>query len=739
MAWLFGITMFSSAALLFTVQPMFAKLVLPTLGGTPSVWNTCMVFFQAMLLLGYVYAHASTGRLSGRRQLIGHLVLLVAPLACLPLALPNSLPWSPATAPTAWLMAALAVSIGLPFLVLATTTPTLQVWFAASGHPRASDPYFLYAASNAGSFVGLFGYPLVIEPLLGLGDQLVWWSFAYGALMLAIGGCALAVWRRQAWRSWHEPTVVTTDEAAASASVTISELDRSTPTWKLRATWFGLAVVPSSLMLGVTTFLTTDVASFPLLWVIPLGLYLASFVLAFAQKFRIPQRLVVRWTPLIVLPVVATHAFATGSLVHWSTYVLNLAAFFLLALLCHGRLADHRPSPKHLTEFYLWLSVGGVAGGVFNSLIAPHLFVTSLEYSVAIVLGCLALPMSTTIARSRGDRAFDLLLPVLTGAACLAVGLAMLFNPFPYAFVVALVLPCVVALSLSRRPLRFALAVAAIFAAGLGTRMASEEVLFWERGFFGANRVVAARDSDRHLLIHGTTFHGWQFRDERSREPLSYYHRTGPLGRMFKGLQDRDDLRIAAIGLGCGTVMAYHRPGWRFRFYEIDPMVVRIAEDPALFTYLSTHAGDYDVVLGDARSELTGEVNGNYDVMVMDAFSSDMIPVHLLTREAMMIYRRHLSERGVIAFHVSNRYLDLVPIIGNLAADGGLHAVVLTDMIDAERQAAGSTSSTYVFVSPTRESLAYLSDDPRAEWSATDSHAIPWTDDHCHVLEALRW
>ncbi|HRE99868.1 MAG TPA: fused MFS/spermidine synthase [Pirellulaceae bacterium] len=733
MAWLFGFTLFTSAALLFTVQPMFAKLVLPRLGGTPSVWNTCMVFFQAMLLFGYLYAHGSTRRLPGRRQLVFHGLMLSLPLLLLPLALPESLPWDAATAPTAWLLGALAVSVGLPFLMLSTTNPTLQVWFAASGHPRAKDPYFLYAASNAGSFLGLFGYPFLVEPMLGLSTQLKLWSVGYLVLIGLIGTCALAVWRRQRWSGWELP-MLSSDETG-----TVSSPSALAPTVRRRAAWFGLALIPSSLMLGVTTFLTTDVASFPLLWVIPLGIYLATFIIAFAQKYRLSQMLVVRWTPLLVLPVVATQAFSAGLALHWSTYALNLGAFTALALLCHGRLADLRPGPKYLTEFYLWLSAGGVAGGIFNTLVAPHLFVSSAEYSLAIVCGCLALPASEKLSRQRIDRILDVVFPVLTGAACLAIGLALEFNPFPFAFVAALVVPCVFGLSFSRRPLRFGLAVAAIFGAGMICRSASEEVLFWERGFFGANRVVAERETDRHLLVHGTTYHGWQYQDERRDEPLSYYHRRGPLGRLFGSLESRHDLRVAAIGMGCGTVMAYHRPGWHFTFYEIDPIVVRIAENPELFSYLPSRRGAYDVVLGDARVELERAESGRYDVMVMDAFSSDMIPTHLLTREALATYRRHLAEEGIIAFHVSNRFLDLVPILDALAVDAGMHAVAMTDVAGASGEAEGRTTSIYVFLAERRETLDELASDERARRTDADATRRPWTDDRCNVLDAVRW
>ncbi|MCA9107821.1 MAG: fused MFS/spermidine synthase [Planctomycetales bacterium] len=740
MAWLYSVTLFLSAALLFTVQPMFGKLVLPRLGGTPSVWNTCMVFFQAALLFGYLYAHASTTKLPGRRQLALHLAVLALPLCCLPLALPDRVWGVDESLPITWLLAAMVVSVGLPFLVLSTTNPTLQVWFAASKSAGSKDPYFLYAASNAGSFLGLFGYPLLIEPTLTLSQQVWWWAIGYGCLALLIGFCALLTWRTQSWTHWSH-LVEGPEPASLGQEVHGSEASSSAAsdrvTWKQRGQWFGLALIPSSLMLGVTTFLSSDVASFPLLWVIPLGIYLATFILAFAQRLRIKRAVITRWTPLVVLPVVVLQALCGSLTTHWSIYVFNLAAFFLLAMVCHGRLADMRPSSRHLTEFYLWLSVGGVAGGVFNSLIAPFLFVTPLEYAIAITLACVALPAQGTPRTTWGARLMDAVLPLATGGAFLMIGLAMTFRPFPYAFVAALVVPCVAGLTFSRRPARFAMTVFAIVMAGAFLRGVSEDVIFWERGFFGANRVVAELAPERHVLVHGTTIHGWQFQDDRRAEPMTYYHRSGPLGALFNHYRDREELNVAVLGLGCGTTMAYHQGDWRFTFYEIDPMVVKIAEDPRLFTYLSSHQGDYSVVLGDARLKLEEQSDQRFDAMLLDAFSSDVVPVHLLTREAMQVYSRHLNDDGVIAFHVSNRYMDLIPIVGALAHDAGMSAIQMVDDVKSADEAMEKTASIYVFVSPSRATLESLVDDPRARW-VEPSAVQPWTDDYTNILKAFR-
>lgn len=739
MAWLYGVTLFLSAALLFTVQPMFGKLVLPRLGGTPSVWNTCMVFFQAALLFGYLYAHASTTKLPGRRQLAVHSLVLLLPLLFLPLSLPSQIWGMDETTPIAWLLAAMTVSVGVPFLVLSTTNPTLQVWFAASKSAGSKDPYFLYAASNAGSFLGLFGYPLLIEPTLTLSQQLTLWTFGYASLACLIAVCAIATWKNQSWGAWaHFDETTHTPESALETSGNSDPKANHAVTWKERGTWFVLALIPSSLMLGVTTFLASDVASFPLLWVIPLGIYLATFILAFAQKLRINRSLITRWTPLVVLPVVVLQALCGNLTAHWSIYVFNLLAFFLLAMVCHGRLADMRPSNKHLTEFYLWLSIGGVAGGAFNSLVAPFLFVTPLEYALAITFACAALPVLGEYRKGWGAYLMDILLPLATGGAFLILGLLLVFKPFPYGFIWALVLPCAAGMLFAKRPIRLALTVLAVVGSGAVLRSVSEEILFWDRGFFGANRVVAEANPARHVLVHGTTIHGWQYQDERKMEPMTYYHRSGPLGSLFKQYEGRSDVNVAVLGLGCGTTMAYHQEGWRFTFYEIDPMVVEIAENPNLFTYLPSHQGDYEIVLGDARLKLEQESNRQYDAMLLDAFSSDSVPVHLLTREAMQAYSKHLKPDGLIAFHVSNRYLDLIPIVGALAEDANMTAVSFLDSADDEETGVEKTASMYVFVAPKRATLEPFLSDSRVKLLEPKG-MTPWTDDYTNILKAMKW
>lgn len=728
---LFAATLFLSAALLFVVQTMFAKMVLPELGGTPSVWNTCMAFFQATLLAGYLWAHLSTRRFAGRRHLLLQLIVVSLPVLMLPLALPSELPIDPVYQPSAWLLAAAVLSVGLPFLALATTNPTLQVWFAASGCSKSRDPYFLYAASNAGSFLGLIGYPLLLEPFLGLSEQWFVWTIGYGLLIGLQATCVFWLWRRQSWGRWAGVESVAGPER--------HELEAS-PTWRRRLTWLGLAAIPSSLMMGVTTFLTTDVASFPLLWVLPLGLYLATYILAFSARLKPSTTRVVQWLPWALLPVVATHALSGDLVHHWSTYVVHLLGFFVAALLCHGRLADLRPGARDLTEFYLWTSAGGVVGGVFNTLVAPVLFVTPVEYGLALVAVGFALPMSS-IRKGRIAGWLDVMMPLGLGVACLFLAGSPLTAASRWGYLAVILIPVLIGVTFVSRPMRFGLGIAAVFLAGLFSREGTKQVLCRERSFFGTNRVVATESPARHLLVHGTTFHGWQYRDERRSEPPAYYHRQGPLGVAFDRLADRGEVRVGVVGLGCGTIMAYHRPGWHFTFYEIDPAVVRIAENPEYFTYLADHQGEYEVVVGDARLQLERAKPQGFDLLVLDAFSSDTIPIHLMTREALAAYRRHLKPDGLLAFHISNRHLDLRPVLGALAQDAGLRAIAISDAGDLSSitGAVERAPSRYVFLTGDRGVCSQLLEDPRAAEITIDSSRACWTDDRCHVLEALIW
>ncbi|MDY3557993.1 fused MFS/spermidine synthase [Gemmata sp. JC673] len=731
LAVLYATTLFAGAALLFLVQPLVGKLLLPLVGGTPGVWNTCMVFFQSVLLVGYLYAHRSTGRLGVRRQALFHLLLLAAvavsfkaaiavtgaPVPVVPSMLPDDQDSS--VLMVAQLGLTVGVAVGLPFLVLSTTSPLLQRWFAATGHPAARDPYFLYAASNAGSLLGLLAYPLLIEPRLALKHQQ--WVFA-GGVMGYIGlvvACALTVVRGGSREAPHEAGAgIGPEPPAPVAPIAAPRVAR----------WVMLAALPSSLLLGVTTHVSTDLAPVPLLWVVPLALYLVSFILVFARWPDGVHRFVGRVTPMLLLFVVLT--LLTNAAEPLAVVgLLHMLAFFGVCLVCHGELAKDRPPAEHLTAFYFWMSLGGVIGGTFNALLAPILFsaVGMVEYPLALVLAAAVRPRSADPEeRLKGaDVALVLVLLALSVGLVLAVQhlVRVPAEPdAPDALTARLLrgglmfgLPGAAAFALVRKPARYALALAAILAAGAFDTGHFGETLHKERNFFGVIRVT--RDGKFVKLIHGTTLHGQQRADEPGPpRPMTYYHQKGPVGHLFASLPPERVKSVGVVGLGTGAVAAYARPGQKWTFYEIDPAVVRVARDTRYFRFLSECRGACDVVLGDARRHLTKPPDGCYDVIILDGFCSDAIPVHLLTREAIALYVSKLAPRGVIAMHVSNNHLDLPPLIRRLADDHSPKLAVryCHDVpLDAER-ADGKTDSQWMLLARADADLAPVLDAARA-------------------------
>ncbi|MGH9195137.1 MAG: hypothetical protein ACRD1T_05300, partial [Acidimicrobiia bacterium] len=592
MLFLFALTLFTSSALLFLIQPMFAKMALPLLGGTPAVWNTCVVFFQSALLAGYVYAHVSTRYLGLRRQAVLHAVLLFTPLLALPIAIgPDWIPPSSSN-PIPWLLRLLSVSVGLPFFVISTSAPLLQKWFAGTPHPSASDPYFLYRASNLGSMAALLAYPTILEPTLRLRDQSWWWGLSYAVFVALTLLCAVVVWRH----------VKTADKGVADASVVRQEqraTERLSVTRRVR--WIALSFVPSSLMLGLTTHLTTDIAAVPLLWILPLTLYLLTFVLTFSPAPMLRHAWMVRALPLLLLPLLVVLLPETVD-PWWLVIPLNLVMFFVAAMVCHGELARDRPSTAYLTEFYLWISVGGVLGGLFNALLAPLIFNRILEYPVALVFASLLLPPRSDRDKSAGLASTDILHPLALGAFVALIGLALRlvdFKPGPSSVLLMFGAPALICFRFKRRPVRFGLGVGMIMLASVFYPNGLGRVLHVERSFFGVHRVVVDPARKYHVLLHGTTIHGRQSLDPARRaEALTYFYRTGPIGQLFTTLKGSRPHKVAVIGLGSGSLACYAEAGQRWTFYEIDPEVERIARDPKYFTFLRDSKARIDVVLG---------------------------------------------------------------------------------------------------------------------------------------------
>ena len=664
---LFAGTLFLSATLMFVVQPMFGKLLLPLLGGTPAVWNTCMVFYQMVLFLGYLYAHFLTGKADTRRQVQIHLAIIVVTLLLLPVGLPDDVAPPTESNPTFWLVGTLFVAIGLPFFVVSTTAPLLQKWFSRLGHHTSDDPYYLYAASNAGSLLALLSYPFVIEPNIGLAQQQWIWSSAYAGLIVLIVVCGFALWRNHV----SQPAQV-----SAFDSEDVPDLLHRT-----RLYWLALAFVPSSLLLGLTNFISTDIASAPLLWIIPLVLYLLSFVLVFSHWAGKIHPVMLALQPIVLLPFIALSFINPAVLPYWLNLALHLLAFFLAIMVCHGELAKNRPHTRHLTDFYLIMSFAGMLGGMFNTFVAPFVFDGVYEYPIMIVAALLLRP---GFVRRKWLR--QLALPALV----LVTGLLVYFSSdhlsaYLDTIGVGLILLAGMSYAFRQQPMTLALLTGLILFFSQGLHGLLSHTLYQQRSFFGVFSVREAmmlneehRPEIYHELFHGTTKHGAQrLKPPFVTIPYTYYSRSGPVGQLFKLFEGEDgQWTIGSVGLGAGALACYAKAGQNWRFYEIDPLVIEIARTPKYFSYLQHCAPKADIIVGDGRLSLQKETNQRFDLLILDAFSSDSVPTHLLTREAISLYFSKLKENGLLAFHITNRHLLLKKVLADHAQHLKLAALI---------------------------------------------------------------
>ena len=724
---IFAVALFISALLLFSVQPLIAKMLLPYLGGSPAVWNTCMVFFQVMLLCGYVYSHILPRAIGIARHAILHLGLMIVtafflPIAVSPVAIESL--HSASSAPL-WLLATLLTTVGLPFFTLSTSAPLLQSWFSNTSHRRASDPYFLYAASNLGSLLALLSYPLLIEPNLKLGQQSFVWAISYGIGFALIAVCAIVFLRRRSTSATEAAQQTSETESSAVSAVS----------WSRRLKWIALAFVPSSLMLGVTTYVSVDLAPIPLLWVIPLSLYLLTFILQFSRGTAHVRRWERFLLPLLALPVVSSLA-SVATQRPWFSIPMHLAFFFVAAMVCHGQLANDRPGSQHLTEFYLWLSVGGALGGLFNALVAPILFRDVIEYPLMIVLACLLRPRKERV--SRWDFAAPIIVLVLL---CPILMFLRRVDADWHLFLLTFTVSVLVAYSFVERPVRFGLAMLAVLVASTIFPPDAVKTLQAERNFFGVLRVISNQRDTLRTFLHGTTVHGRQFVDPAKRcQPLGYYHREGPFGSIAASLNERTSARVAVIGLGAGGTAAYAAAGQEWTFYEIDPAVVKIARDARLFSYLdicSQAPVRYEV--GDGRLRINEAPSGYYNLIVLDAFSSDSIPLHLLTREAVGLYLEKLGDHGFLAFNISSRHFDLTPALGSIAKSYGLSALVLSDVnISPDEERRGKEPTAWVVMARAPEDLRLFTTDPRWQTLTAPEDFRVWTDDFSNIFSVLK-
>ena len=727
---LYALALFLSALLAFWIQPLFAKLVLPRYGGSPAVWTTASLFFQLMLLAGYLYAHL-LARLPLRTQLVLHVLLVAVAIASLPVNVATI--DTGTAAPVASLLVVLALSLGLPFFALSATAPLLQQWFSRSGHPHAGDPYFLYSASNAGSLAALIGYPLLLEPLLGLRQQTLLWSMACAAFGALLVVCGASVWRHAA-AAGNTPSGNAGSTPAGNAAGTPAASGRAEPLgWRVSGRWMLLAFAPSSLMLGVTQHITSEIAAAPLLWLIPLTIYVLTFVLAFARRQLVTAAVIDRVQPILVILLALV-----WPLNHYTSVLgFHLVVFAVTAMMCHAELARTRPPVEHLTAFYLCIALGGAAGGVFNALIAPVVFDSVLEYPLALALAC-----ALRKAPATGSALWKTLLPPLA----LACGFAVLYtaglHPFAHVWGVIIYLQVigVTLYATHRNPVQFALTLLVVLLATTIVHSA-DRLLERHRSFFGVHSVLLDETGKFHVLMHGITIHGAQrIEAERRLAPTTYFHAESPVARLLDVLGRNDALRrVAVVGLGVGTLACYRAPGREWTFYEIDPVVVSIAKNPRYFSFLSGCAPDAPIVLGDGRLSLAGAPAGAYDLIIMDSFASDAIPVHLVTREALALYLSKLSERGIVLFQVTNQYMDLVPVLARLAADAKVAALMPGPRLEIsfeERLAA--LPSTWVAIARDASRLAPLIDEENWMPLPQPGPGRVWTDDFSNVLSALK-
>lgn len=727
---LFAFTTFLSALLLFWIQLVMAKMLLPRLGGTPAVWNTCMLFFQVMLLAGYSYVLFATKWMSVRKQAVLHSALIVLSALYLPLTFVGNLgSISDRSYPALWLFGYLLGAIGLPIFLISTTSPLLQKWFTRTGHVSANDPYFLFAVSNGGSLLGLLSYPLLLEPTLTLSRQNHLWVVGYVVLLVLTLGCAFVLWKS----SLTEKVELNEEQQTAH---------ESRIPLKRRLYWILLAFIPSSLLFGVTTYITTEIAPTPLLWTIPLALYLLTFVLAFARRNLLPGRLAshaLAGSALLLTLVLAANATQPTTAI----VLLNLCFFFVAAIVCHSKLASDRPPATRLAEFYLCVATGGMLGGLFNTLIAPVAFNTLIEYPLAIVLACLILQRDDTREDPSRDRLLDFILPVCAGL--LTVGLALLVEQYDVSPIMAIAIMFGVPLVIINhhfrsRPIRFALGLGAVMLGSLVYSEIQNRTLYAERNFFGTLSVRFDPVSATRILNHGNTVHGRQFIDpNRQREPLSYFHREGPLGQIFEAFNSNyTSPNVAIVGLGIGSMACYAFPDQHWTFYEINPAVVHIAQTTEHFTYLQKCGfSSTKIVLGDARLQLQNAPDQHYGLIVLDAFNSDAIPVHLMTQEAISLYMSKLAPGGMLGFHISNRSLRLDLVLAALAKQN--HSMSL-GLADGEHDPVrGKDPSEWVVMARHSPAFDQLAQNPRWRPLEARTGSYAWTDDFSNILRVVRW
>jgi hypothetical protein len=724
----FVVTTFVGSFLLFQVQPMVARMALPELGGAPAVWNSAMLVYQALLLAGYCWAHW-LGRFPVRRQVLTHLALLVVACLWLPIGLAS---FDPPTGNSVVLFVPmlLLVSVGPVLLAISAQAPLVQQWYAAG---RGANPYPLYAASNLGSFTGLLAYPLVVEPLLRLDTQRWSWTIGYGVLILLVTGCGVL-------------TVRTMKATGAVADLEPAR-DRSLPAVTRRqvVTWILLSAVPSGLMLSTTTHLSTDIMAMPLLWAIPLGFYLLSFTVAFAER-RGAARVIGRAAPALLL-LFGASALTSGGTANYAAAVLSVVTLFAVAVALHSRLYESRPPAQRLTTFYLVTAVGGALGGVFCGLVAPLVFDWVYEHPILVLAAGALIPLR------RVSRKFDVAqLPrhvarvvrpaLLAAVVAMSVGLAYSSEvDRQMGLLVGLV--AVGVLTWSWRSV-YVLVLLGLMC-GMGARSTLPPSFTGDRArsYFGVYTVIDDTHDHMRLLVHGGITHGIELTTPGlETAPTTYYGPDSGAGLVLAHVPELfgPDASVGVVGLGAGTLACYHQPGQSWRFFEIDPVVVRIARDSGQFHFLSDCTPDATMTTGDARLELGKVPDDSFDVLAVDAFSSDAIPMHLMTREAFDVYDRVVRDDGLVLVHITNRFIDFEPVLRALVQDQGWSASVhASHPSPSQVRSRAYASSEWVALSRTPGALDGQLDEVGGDWTPLGSgEARPWSDDFASVLPLLK-
>jgi SAM-dependent methyltransferase len=727
---LFLITILTGSFLLFLVQPMIARMALPRLGGAPAVWNSAMLVYQALLLAGYAYAHRLT-QTSPRRQAIIHITLFAVAILWLPIGLANLQPPADGS-PIFWVPWLLIASIGPLFFVVAAQAPLMQRWYSMSGNQ--GEPYALYAASNIGSFGGLIAYPILVEPFTTLQSQKWIWSGIYLALMALVGICAIQIWRT----------------AGANTTPTEAAANEAPIGWRRRLYWIILAAVPSGLMLSTTSHLTTDLMAMPLIWVIPLGIYLLSFSVAFADNQK-PAYWISRFAP-IVLIVSAAFVFVVWGKAAIGGLTASLSLLFIVAVALHNEMYRTRPAPAQLTSFYLMMSVGGVLGGFFCAIVAPLLFDWTWEHPILILMAAALLPAIPLLRLNENDPRLPLIMVVI-GMIALALGLfGGISEPVESSFTKILLAATIMTLGIAVAGFRipFLLAVAGLLTINGGWYSVQQSLDGVRmRSYFGTYTVNASESGRVRWLNHGTTMHGMQLLDDPTR-PISYYPDTSGVGIAMLNAPRLygPEASIGVVGLGTGTLACYRRPGQYWQFFEIDPLVIEIARERKIFSFLEKCAPDVPITLGDARLTLAAVPEGKFDILALDAFSSDSIPLHLLTKEAFATYRKALKPDGILLVHISNRYIDLNPVVAAEAKANGWSAALRHDSPTEQLINRGNRASQWIALSRDPAKLAELTgkvDKVKSryynseQWLQLDApgKTSPWTDDYASVLPHL--